>query len=358
MVKCLSKRNLRVTVITPLFKDTIISTENSIRLKYIRLGISRKKLDLIPPIKILALLIFWIKSIPLLLRLSGKEKTIFQYHGTYCAPPAIIVNLFRRGMTIGDDIRLYSLLETRQVKLLLIWAYEISMLKLTSKVITSFAKDLAILRAILKPNKLNFLLNCIDDLPSKEKLVSKRENYGLFVGSMKEKENRQAIEELLNLAEILTARQIPLKILIIGGPAHFVFSYAVHPMVQAGIVRFMGYLPDEELKSLYLKSGFSFFPYFSAKEHTSQRIKVLESLGWGIPIIASSKAIDGFEGLVDNEHYFLAESIEDIANILQQYPPNSPKARAVGMRGRDYVESKFSFLRFCKNYMDILFQNI
>lgn len=353
MVKSLSLRGIPVTVVAPLFNDKKITAEMPAHIEYVRLKISNQKVQKNPIIKIIALSFFLLKCFPILIRLTAnKKKIILQYHGTYCAPPVIMLKLFRNVLVVGDDIRLYGILRSGYVNRLLTWAYETSILKLTSVAITSFVKDYEIMRTTLSLQNLRFLKNCVKCIPTKENSV--REPFAVFIGSLIEQENRQAVSELLNLAEILCMKNVNITILIIGGPEHYISKYLTYPIVRSGKIKFTGYVSDEQLIDYYQRSAFGLLPYFGAKSHTSQRIKVLEFLSSGMAVLASPEAVDGFEDLVNSKHYFSVKCIEDIAEFLGKHDPNNPIVRAVGTQGKNYVNSEFSFSQFCNNYINLI----
>jgi glycosyltransferase involved in cell wall biosynthesis len=357
MVSCLKNSNIPITVIAPLFDGTKVTPEESANIKFVRIRISNNKLQMNLAIKLFALIFYWIKSIPVLVNLtSTRQKTILQYQGTYCAPPVMLVGLFRGSTIIGDDIRLYGMLRSSFIGRLSLWVYEINILKLTSTIITSFAKDFMIMKRKLGLTNSKFLANSVKRSIANE--VGRREPTAIFIGSLIEKENRDAVKEILHLAHILDMKQSEINIAIIGGPEHFVSEYLNDLIVKKGRVKFTGYVSDGRLDEFYQKAAFGLLPYFHAKKHTSQRIKVLEFLSSGMAVLASSQAVDGFLDLINKQHYFLVENVDDIADLLEKYSPNSPEIRAVGNQGRDYINKTFSYSAFSSAYVKIVNESI
>ena len=71
-------------------------------------------------------------------------------------------------------------------------------------------------------------------------------------------------------------------------------------------------------------------------------IKVLESLAYGLPTVASSVAARGL-GLRSGEHLVITDSPEALAEACIELLNNREQARALGLRGREEVSRRFSW---------------
>jgi len=71
------------------------------------------------------------------------------------------------------------------------------------------------------------------------------------------------------------------------------------------------------------------------------RIKVLEALATGLPVVSTAKGVEGL-GLVDGTHYLRAESSDDFVAALDVARHDTPEARRCIVEGRDVVETEYS----------------
>lgn len=72
------------------------------------------------------------------------------------------------------------------------------------------------------------------------------------------------------------------------------------------------------------------------REGGGTRIKVLEALAVGRPIIASSKAVDGID-LVDGEHFLLAQTASEFAEAILRLWQNPELGQAIVSAGREFA---------------------
>ena len=68
----------------------------------------------------------------------------------------------------------------------------------------------------------------------------------------------------------------------------------------------------EDLSGLFLRSHFSVIP-LSAGGGT--RIKILEAMGWGVPVVATSLAAEG-QGFTDREEIVISDTDEGLASLI------------------------------------------
>lgn len=129
----------------------------------------------------------------------------------------------------------------------------------------------------------------------------------LFVGHLGYKPNIVAAERLAKIILPLVRRTFPAARLVIAGrqPDPAVQDLAVLPDVEL--------VPDpEDLSRLYASSHISVVP-LSAGGGT--RIKILEAMAWGLPVIATAVAAEG-QGFEDGEEILIAETGEALAQAV------------------------------------------
>lgn len=72
--------------------------------------------------------------------------------------------------------------------------------------------------------------------------------------------------------------------------------------------------------------------------------KVLEALAMGLPVVGTSSATQGIEGLPGRD-FLLADSAEEQARAIERLFQDPAEARALGARGRSFVEAQYDWER-------------
>jgi polysaccharide biosynthesis protein PslH len=80
------------------------------------------------------------------------------------------------------------------------------------------------------------------------------------------------------------------------------------------------------------------------------RVKVIETLAAGKPLIASRLAVDGLN-LVDGEHVLLAETDAEFAEAATSLLADPGKRAALGQRGREWARDNLSWDRSARQYV-------
>ncbi len=129
-----------------------------------------------------------------------------------------------------------------------------------------------------------------------------------------------------------------------------------HPELEFQVI---GSHPSDELKELDSKDGVSitgfvddYRPYlfagtaFVAPIFTGagMRVKILEAMACGIPIIGTSLSMNGI-GAVEGEHYYRAESAAEFVEATGRCLKNPEATRLVGRKGRELIVERHSYAR-------------
>ncbi|MDX8492128.1 glycosyltransferase [Mesorhizobium sp. VK22B] len=70
------------------------------------------------------------------------------------------------------------------------------------------------------------------------------------------------------------------------------------------------------------------------------RIKILEAMAWGVPVIATPLAVEGL-GLIDSEEVLLSESNEDLARLAVELCLDRVRMASLRARAYDGAWSRF-----------------
>jgi glycosyltransferase involved in cell wall biosynthesis len=136
-----------------------------------------------------------------------------------------------------------------------------------------------------------------------------RERFGLppetvlFMGAYGYRPNREAIDFLVeNVFPGLIQRRPSARLLILGGAVPYERPWLIAP----------GLVPFDDLPSFIRCATVSAAPIFSG---SGTRLKIIESLASGIPVVTTAKGMEGLE-LEPSEYLGLAESAEEFVEKL------------------------------------------
>jgi glycosyltransferase involved in cell wall biosynthesis len=86
---------------------------------------------------------------------------------------------------------------------------------------------------------------------------------------------------------------------------------------------------------------------------TGVKTKVLDALGHGLPLVTTSKGIEGM-GAKHGEHCLVGDSPAALAAAVQQLLNDSPAAEQLARRGTEHVRREFSLAVIAKRWQEIL----
>jgi glycosyltransferase involved in cell wall biosynthesis len=86
-----------------------------------------------------------------------------------------------------------------------------------------------------------------------------------------------------------------------------------------------------------------------------QRVKVIEALSAGKALVASRRAIEGFD-LGDGREVVLAETDEEFANAILRLLADEDERVALGTRARAWAEANLSWARTIDGYEELYFE--
>jgi glycosyltransferase involved in cell wall biosynthesis len=116
-------------------------------------------------------------------------------------------------------------------------------------------------------------------------------------------------------------------------------------------VEFKGYVAD-------LSSAYNTASIFVAPIRAGGGIKnkVLEAMAYGVPVIATSLAVDGIGG-TDGEHYVIANDAQSFFKQTEKLLTTPGLSQQVGMTGRRFVQEHFDWGR-ASSELAALYENV
>ncbi len=170
------------------------------------------------------------------------------------------------------------------------------------------------------------------------KLQTKRQNQFAFIGGM---------SEIRGISEIVQAiSQVPKATLTLAG-TFSPSSYEAEVKQIAGWsqTKHLGWLSREDVATVLGNSRAGIVTFLPAQNHTeSQPNKIFEYMAAGIPIIGSNFPL--WESIIEGEKVGICVDPSnplEIANAMQSILDHPEEADEMGRRGRNAIESKYSW---------------
>ena len=152
----------------------------------------------------------------------------------------------------------------------------------------------------------------------------------LFMGSYAYPPNREAIDFLMTGVLPLVLAHCPrVELAIIGGPVPY-----RRPWLRAA-----GLLPDEQVAPFIRCCAVSVAPIFCG---SGTRLKILESLAAGVPVVATRKGAEGLM-LAPGVEILLAEGAADFAAALVELLQDPERRRQLGACGQRQVATRYDW---------------
>lgn len=140
---------------------------------------------------------------------------------------------------------------------------------------------------------------------------------------------------------------------------------ARHPQAR---FRITGRVTDEQRAALPIAPGVEFTGYVNdirdviarhavevvpIREGGGTRLKILEALALGVPVVSTSKGAEGLE-LADGKHLLLADTPMDFARATSRLLTDPPLARRLGEAGRQVVAARYDWRVIIPRLNDLL----
>jgi polysaccharide biosynthesis protein PslH len=206
-------------------------------------------------------------------------------------------------------------------------------------------RDLDVLAPRLRPGlTCRVVPNAVDTERLRPLAPPQQATEALFVGGLDYAPNAEAARFIAGrLAPLLAAGG--LTAVIVGGDGPGVAGDGGD---GAAGVRFAG-RPDD-LAPLYERAFAAVVPIFSG---SGTRLKVLEALAYGRPLVASAKAVEGL-AMTPEAHYLPAEDEAAFAAQLGRLAGDPALRDELARRGRDLVEAQYSWASAGAAFLSLL----
>lgn len=179
--------------------------------------------------------------------------------------------------------------------------------------------------------KMNIIPNCVA-LKDYEQVQAKPiPNQLIFTGSFRYPVNYQAMKWFLAEVFPIVLERLPQTCLVITGEHANLPLPAVPNVVMAGEV--------QDIRPLICSSWVSIAPLLSGG---GTRLKILEAMALGAPVVSTSKGAEGLEA-VPSEDFLIADSAAEFAGQIIQLLGNRALHDQIAARGRKLVKQKYDW---------------
>jgi glycosyltransferase involved in cell wall biosynthesis len=179
--------------------------------------------------------------------------------------------------------------------------------------------------------KITTIPNCIQAEEYQGLDVDPVANQLIYTGSFRFYANYEAMQWFVDKVFPKIIEQIPETRLIITG------DHANLPFPSVPNITLTGYLND--VKPVIASSSISLAPLSSGG---GTRLKILEAMALGIPVVATSKGAEGL-GAVSGEHLLIADSNVDFAEKVVQLLKNPNLHDHISKNGKRLVKEKYDW---------------
>ncbi|MDA0207946.1 MAG: glycosyltransferase family 4 protein [bacterium] len=163
----------------------------------------------------------------------------------------------------------------------------------------------------------------------------------LFVGGLDDAHYFKGVDVLLR-AMAIVRDSVDAQLVLVGeGNRRPIFEKQAQELGVDDFVRFMGRVPDKELKELYAAADVHVLPSIDGSE--SFGLVTLEAMAAGIPSVVSD--LPGIRTLVENGKtgaIVKAGDVEDLAKKLRVYVADLPQANAHGVAAKARARKLYS----------------
>ncbi len=161
------------------------------------------------------------------------------------------------------------------------------------------------------------------------------------MGSYKYKPNQEGIDFLIHRVMPRVVKILPqAKLVCTGGSV---------PFEKPWLTR-LGLIPHAEIPLLLKSSAIGLAPIFSG---SGTRLKILEYLAAGLPVISTRKGAEGLP-VVDQQTIYFAENEEEYVDVIDGIFKKPDLSLRVGLQGRELIDSRFAWPIVIKDFNDCL----
>jgi glycosyltransferase involved in cell wall biosynthesis len=209
------------------------------------------------------------------------------------------------------------------------------------------AAEAAYLREMLTGTGCRVLVseNGVDVERNRPAAVERTANSLIYPGALTYEANRDAVEFFLKEIYPLIKREEPDVAFIVTGSSEGV-DLGRLPLDPS--VRLTGYLPDPRPAI-----GSSAVCVIPLQQGTGTRLKILEAMALGVPVVSTSKGAEGL-AVVDGKHLLLADEPEQFAHYTLQLLRNRAQGEALAADARRLVVERYDWRRIGAAFVSLV----
>jgi glycosyltransferase involved in cell wall biosynthesis len=190
--------------------------------------------------------------------------------------------------------------------------------------------------------KIATIPNCIQFEDYQGLEVSPVVNQLVYSGSFRFYANYEAMQWFVTEVFPIILEQIPDVRLLITG------DHAGLPLPSFSNILQTGYVDD--IKPVIASSSISLAPLLQGG---GTRLKILEAMALGTPVVATSKGAEGL-GAVSGEHLLIADSPEDFAHRVIQLLKNPILHDHISKNGKRFVKEKYNWETAMPHFLQLV----
>jgi polysaccharide biosynthesis protein PslH len=201
------------------------------------------------------------------------------------------------------------------------------------------------LQHLVTTRDVHILPNAIDSLPACQwGPAAARPQTLLYTGSLTYAPNAEAVAFLINQVVPRLEPQLPgVQVTVTGS-----LPDSIPADVDVPRLCLTGRLPNLEVAYLY--SRIFVAPLWSG---TGTRIKLIEAMAYGMPIVSTTKGAEGLP-VQDGIHLLLADNADDFANAVLRLCDDPGLSLNLGTNARRLVKNEFTWERQGRGLCDLL----
>ncbi len=173
--------------------------------------------------------------------------------------------------------------------------------------------------------------NCVHVNGDKNYQSALISNQLIFSGSFRYHANYEAMLWFVGEVFPKVLKKVPDAHLIITG------DHANLPLPSVSNVRLIGHVSD--IKTLVASSWVSVAPLLSGG---GTRLKILEAMSVGTPVVSTSKGAEGLDAIV-GEHLFVADKADNFAEELVKVLKDQDLRDRLSINGKQFVTENYSW---------------
>ena len=194
--------------------------------------------------------------------------------------------------------------------------------------------------------KVTVLPNCVNIADYSGQNGSVEAKQIIFTGPFRYRVNYAAMQWFIREVYPIILDQVPDACLMITG------DHENLPLPSAPSIKLVGYVDD--VKSLIGSSRVSIAPLLSGG---GTRLKILEAMALGTPVVSTSKGAEGL-GATKGEHLFVADSPELFAESVVKVIMDDELYENLSLRGKQFVQENYDWKAALPNFLKCVDQAV